>query len=151
MSTWGVASPPITKIEGQPIIDMRFEQIAARQITALAKLEELESKLVLMKTQIKLAKEGLSAELDSEGHSIRENIAVIRMMIQQLDIAYIQRIKDERKYFSSQLGDGFGYLNNQILYTRNHFFEYFCSSFKWWLVNVFWPFMKRPLWTSKWG
>ena len=143
MGHWGVASPQPGRIEGQPIIDIRLEDILERLIASERYSRQTEVHLIeTLRTMQALIGKASEIELGL----IRQNHLILKDVIAlfakgQAQTALIMhfelmnRVKIAEELFITR--------TDKI---KQHLFEHLFTSTKWWLVNIVWPYMKKPLW-----
>jgi len=149
MGHWGVASPQLGRIEGQPIIDMRLEDIIARLIASEAHdSAQVESDREYVSEILRSVqdKHEEAIELAQESQTIITDWCELIVANQKdraqtaltMHLEAMNRLKVVEELFIAR--------TNNI---ENHLFEHLIASIRWWLVNIVWPYMKKPLWSKK--
>lgn len=142
MAIWGVPYPAVGRIEGQPIIDLRLEDICA----SLIELERRDTSRAVLDREYTsetlkfiLERHNEIVEKLKQNQAIQEN-TLRQMMINYASTATLAHIESmdalehTRELIAARTDD-----------IKNHLFEHFLGSIKWYLVNVTWSYFTKPL------
>lgn len=149
MGHWGVASPQPGRIEGQPIIDMRLEDIRAAQIEAQAAAEANREDYKLWLYQ---KSSNTLSVIDENNNKVIELLKQNHIILKDVIALHNKRQAQTALITHLELMDRLkGIEESFITRTNNieqHLFEHLAKSTKWWLANVLWPYLNKPLWSS---